>query len=137
LAALRLDLAAEDEPGLRPREGFEAELASFVADGLGSGRWLIWAAEASGELVANVYLGLLEKVPHPKHPKRRIGYMTNVYTRPDRRGQGVGSAIVDEITKWAAANDVELITVWPSEASVDFYRRHGFAAPHDLLVWEA
>ena len=43
------------------------------------------------------------------------------------------------VTAQAAAlrEDVELMLVWPSDESIDFYRRLGFESPVDLLVWEA
>ncbi len=63
--------------------------------------------------------------------------MTNVYTRPEHRGTGIGRELVSAATAWAQSSDVELICVWPSEQSDAFYRRRGFEAPTDLLVWSA
>lgn len=38
-----------------------------------------------------------------------------------------------------AARDerVELMIVWPSDESVELYKREGFADPDDPLIWEA
>ncbi|MEO7399084.1 MAG: GNAT family N-acetyltransferase, partial [Ilumatobacteraceae bacterium] len=55
------------------------------------------------------------------------GYMTNVYTAPDCRGQGIGSELLAQVTSWAHDNDLEMIIVWPSDRSVPFYARKGFA----------
>lgn len=137
LTAMRFDSTAEDEAVMHPREGFAPDMAAFVREGVESGRWLIWVAEAAGVIVSNIYLCVIDKVPRPTRSNRRIAYMTNVYTQPGYRGRGIGGSILDEITGWPAANDVELITVWPSETSVALYRRHGFAPPSDLLVWSA
>lgn len=37
----------------------------------------------------------------------------------------------------ARETDVELIIVWPSENSVEFYKREGFAEPNEPLIWTA
>jgi GNAT superfamily N-acetyltransferase len=58
-----------------------------------------------------------------------------VYTRPSHRGQRLGGRILDAVTRWAEASGIELLIVWPSEESIDFYRRHGFASSDEPLVW--
>jgi N-acetylglutamate synthase-like GNAT family acetyltransferase len=87
-------------------------------------------------VVSHIYLALVDKVPRPTRANRKIGYMTNVYTRPANRGSGIGTELLNAVTAWADTNDVELIVVWPSETSTEFYARNGFAPPADLLVWE-
>jgi len=137
LVEMRRAFTLEDEPlgGLRP--DYEADMRPFFEEGLDSGRWKVWIAEADGEVVSHVYLALVDKVPRPTRINRSIGYMTNVYTRPADRGTGIGAELLNAVTDWTQSNDVELICVWPSETSVSFYRRNGFAPPADLLVWEA
>jgi hypothetical protein len=38
------------------------------------------------------------------------------------------------VIRWARAEDLELLMVWPSEASVDFYGRAGFERDPEALV---
>jgi ribosomal protein S18 acetylase RimI-like enzyme len=66
---------------------------------------------------------------------RRIAYLTNVYTRAEYRGRGIGARLVRHAQEAARAADVELMLVWPSEDSIDFYGRLGFAAGEEPLVW--
>jgi predicted GNAT family acetyltransferase len=41
-----------------------------------------------------MYLHLIHKVPRPgKSPDPRFGWVTNVYTHPDFRNQGLGTQI--------------------------------------------
>jgi GNAT superfamily N-acetyltransferase len=137
LADMRCAFTFEDlEPSATRRDDFEQAFEEIVGAGISSGRWTVWVAETEGEIVSHVYVGLIEKIPRPTRENRWIGYVTNVYTRPDQRGRGVGAALLDRVTSWATAEDVELLVVWPSEESVGFYERAGFASGRDPLVWE-
>jgi GNAT superfamily N-acetyltransferase len=124
-------------PSATARGDFETAFDETVGAGIASGRWTVWLAEAESEIVSHVYVGLLEKIPRPTREHRWIGYVTNVYTRPEQRGKGVGAALLERVTSWAAENDVELLVVWPSDESVGFYERAGFASGRDPLVWES
>ena len=137
LVEMRRTFIFEDpEPSPMPRDDFEQAFMEIVGDGIASGRWTIWLAEADGEIVSHVYIGLIDKIPRPTRGSRWLGYVTNMYTRPERRGRGIGMALLEQVTSWAAQHDVELLVVWPSEESVRFYERAGFASGRDPLVWE-
>jgi len=65
-----------------------------------------------------------------------IDRVTNVYTRPDYRGQGVGTHVMTHVLQWANEQELESLIVWPSEASVGFYARAGFRGNLDMLEYE-
>ena len=108
-----------------------------MGEGIASGRWTIWLAEADGEIASHAYIGLIDKIPRPTRGSRWLGYVTNVYTRPEQRGRGIGTALLEQVTAWAVEHDIELLVVWPSEESVGFYERAGFVSGRDPLVWMA
>jgi GNAT superfamily N-acetyltransferase len=136
LAAMRRKFTFEDpEPSATPHDDFEQAFEEIVGEGIASGRWTIWLAEVDGEIVSHVFIGLIDKIPRPIGASRWLGYVTNVYTRPEQRGRGVGAALLERVTSWAADEDVELLIVWPSEESVGFYERAGFTSGRDPLVW--
>jgi GNAT superfamily N-acetyltransferase len=136
LLALRRDFTFEDATG-DERPEYEREFNVFLAEALERGSWQIWVAEVDGQVVSHAYVALVDKVPRPIREPRRIAYLTNVYTRPEFRGRGIGSRVLELAQQAAQVVDVELMLVWPSEESLDFYRRHGFASPGEPLVWEA
>ena len=117
------------------RDDFENSFTEIVSAGIASGRWTVWVAEAEGEIVSHVFIGLIDKIPRPIRQDRWLGYVTNVYTRPEHRGRGIGAALLDRVTSWAAEQQVELLLVWPSDESVSFYERAGFSSGRDPLVW--
>ena len=137
LIEMRRDFTFEDfQPGgVTELPGFEDDCRAFVSHAIMSGRWQIWVAEAGGQLVSHAFLALIDKVPRPIRQNRRIAYLTNVYTRPAFRGQGIGTQILRRLQQAARETDVELIIVWPSHESIDFYEREGFERPHEPLIW--
>lgn len=135
LARLRREWTLEDGPIASPREDFDAAFIQLVSDGIAAGRWVVWVAELDGEIVSHAFVGLVEKIPRPASGFDAIGYLTNVYTRPEFRGRGIGSLVLDAVTNWARSADLELLVVWPSETSVAHYVRHGFADRGEPLVW--
>jgi GNAT superfamily N-acetyltransferase len=139
LIEMRRDFTLEDfESDTAPASpGFPNDCRIFLDGAITSGRWHIWVAEVGERIVSHAYLALIDKVPRPIRENARIAYLTNVYTRPDYRGQGIGAEIVRRAQAAAREADVELIIVWPSEESVDFYMRHGFTRSDEPLIWAA
>ena len=127
LAGMRWAFRAE--AGEVPRESeaaFGARYDAFVREGLASGTWTYWVAEEAGALVAHMAVCVVRGVPRPARASDRWGYLTDCYTRPAYRGAGVGSALLARVREWATARDLELLLVWPSDASAAFYARAGF-----------
>ena len=65
-----------------------------------------------------------------------FGYVTNVYTRPAYRNQGIGTQLMSNVTAWAKQQNFENLIVWPSERSVPFYGRAGFVEDVEALSFE-
>lgn len=137
LIEMRRQFTFEDgdrgEEAVRPE--YEAECRAFLEDALASGRWHIWVALSGPKIVSHAFVALVDKVPRPVREKRRIAYLTNVYTRPDFRGQGTGGRLIRRAQRAAHEAGVELMVVWPSDESIAFYRREGFAASDEALIW--
>jgi GNAT superfamily N-acetyltransferase len=137
LVAMRTAFTFEDfeTADATPRPGYEEDCRAFLTDAIASGRWQIWVAEVEGRLVSHAFVALVDKVPRPTREHARIGYLTNVYTRPAFRGRGIGTAVLRRAQAAAREADVELMIVWPSEESIDFYEREGFVKPDEPLIW--
>jgi len=136
LCELRRAFTLEDyEPDALRREDYDTSFHALVSDGIESGRWKAWVAEVEGEIVSVAFVAVIEKIPRPVEQLRWIGYLTNVYTTPAERGRGLGGRVLEAVTAWACDAGVELLVVWPSDASVGHYERHGFADRGEPHVW--
>ncbi|WP_245583038.1 GNAT family N-acetyltransferase [Paenibacillus daejeonensis] len=129
LVEMRWDFSHEDNQDQASEfETFHATCKTFLVEALAGGNWHIFVAEEDGMLVSHMYLQLIHKVPRPgKSPDPYFGYVTNVYTRPAFRGQGIGSRLQQAMETWSKDQEVEFLLVWPSSTSVDFYERNGFS----------
>ena len=60
----------------------------------------------------------------------KVALLDEMYVVPHLRGQGIGSAIVEELLSISRARGVDLIEINVDEGDVDaqrFYERHGFS----------
>lgn len=129
--------AFRSEAGEVPAEGqdaFRDRYAAFVRAGLASGAWAYWVAADAGRLAAHMAVCVVRGVPRPTRGSDQWGYLTDCYTRPAYRGAGVGSALLARVRAWGETRDLELLLVWPSEASAGFYARAGFGPAADAAV---
>ena len=129
LAELRWDFRAEhDKIGDQALKAeFVAACSRFLANALDSGRWTIWVTDLDGLILCNIYVERVDKVPRPGRLEGALGYVTNVFTRPAWRRQGIGSALLQHVQKWAGEEaSLELLVLWSAHDSVEFYRRAGF-----------
>lgn len=135
LAEMRWDFRMEDgdEPSTVGKPEFVEACVSFLRRGLENGFYVYWLAETKGEIVAHIFVHKIELVPRPCKIYDRFGYLTNNYTKPAYRNQGIGSKLLQAVTAWASEEDLELLIVYPSEQAVSFYERAGFNAENEVL----
>jgi len=138
LANLRWTWRTDEESegdATESRDAFVERFSAFAAEAL-SGRWTVWVAQDEDEIVANIWIYRVPKVPSPSLTTRDFGYMTNVYTVPKMRDLGVGSKLLATVTEWAHDSDLELIIVWPSDRSVPWYTRGCYTPSTEILELE-
>ncbi|WP_256972823.1 GNAT family N-acetyltransferase [Saccharibacillus sp. O23] len=132
LADMRYDYALEDHPETsvtdEQKRDYIDEMHEFLEEAIGSEHWVVWVAEYGDEIVGHAYLEMVRKVPRPGRVTKPFIYMTNVYTRPQHRGLGIGSRLAQVIEQWARELDHEFIMVWPKQPNEAFYTKNGYTA---------
>lgn len=91
-------------------------------------------ADDHGTVVGVMTLRIVPMEPSPGDECEGWGYLTNAYVAPDRRNHGIGTRLLEAICSVAVDRNLELLIVWPSEASYGFYRHFGFEGRDDPLV---
>jgi GNAT superfamily N-acetyltransferase len=137
LARMRWDFRLEEAPGatIHDQATFVDACTAFLRQGLAERRWTYWIAQQETQIVSHIYIQRVPKVPKPNKLDDALGYVTNVYTRPTYRGQGIGTQLMIHVLQWAREHDLESLIVWPSETSVGFYKRAGFRGSPDMLEY--
>jgi GNAT superfamily N-acetyltransferase len=100
---------------------------------LESGYHTYWVAEHADEIVAHISVHMIDLVPRPCKIRDQFGYITNNYTKPAYRNQGIGTALMNRVAQWARDDDFELLIVYPGDEAVTFYERAGFKADTDVM----
>ncbi len=136
LAELRWDFRCEYEAPPAPTAEARAEFLSvcteFIRAGLACGRWAAWVAEEEGLIVSQLFLQRIPKIPKLSNLAPEFGYITNVYTRPEWRGRGIGAQVMQQTKDWARAEGLEMLVLWPAEGREAFYQRAGFHPDESL-----
>ena len=134
LAGMRWDVKAE-EGGLDPgtREAWVDRHTTWFKDAV-AGEWQVFVAEDGLQLYGHVFVRVVDKAPSPQPGPTAIGYVTNFYVVPERRGAGIGGRLLDATTAWAGGERLDALVVWPSDASVADYERVGFSAGQVLQL---
>ena len=135
LSQLRWDFRHEDgsEQPVVSYDEFLEKCHKFLKHGLESGYQTYWVAEREGEIIAQIFVHKIELVPRPCKPQDQFGYITNNYTKPAYRSQGIGSKLMEHVIEWAKKEDFELLIVYPSEEAVTYYERAGFSSDNDVM----
>ncbi|TFB24263.1 GNAT family N-acetyltransferase [Filobacillus milosensis] len=128
LIRLRWDFTVEYDESKKNSsfDGFENECRTFLENALINNQWFIWVAEKEGKIVSHIYIELIHKVPRPGRVTHPFAYMTNVYTIPEFRNKGIGSEILSLINKWVKENKFEFVIVWPSDESINYYKKNDY-----------
>lgn len=135
LARLRWDFSKEEPASddFSSFDDFQELFASFLSKTL-QGRWRVWVAETKGQLIGNMWLQLVDKVPRPHDSPTHLGYLTNVYIQEGHRGQGLGRQMLEQIVDWCRQERLELILVWPSAEGRSLYQRLGFISSREAQI---
>lgn len=88
------------------------------------------------ELIGMASLLQIHKIPKPNRIRDLIGYLTNVYIIKKFRNKKVGSALLEHVQKFAINKDMEIVIVWPSEKSINFYKRLDFQSEGQPLIYK-
>lgn len=136
LAAMRWSFRGEaGEAPIESQDSFARRYGDFVRTAMQSGVTIYWIAENESRLiVSHMAVCVVRSIPRPSRAIDQWGYLTDCYTLPAYRDQGVGSELLAQASKWAGEHDLEMLLVWPSDRSQDFYARAGFRREEEVRV---
>ena len=128
LADMRLAMRRERET--RPCPMDEAEFRSrnteFFRRALADGSFLSCVAWAGSEAAACSGLSLELHPPTYGNPGGRIGYVTNMYTRPAWRKRGLAGMLLERLVAEAARRGCTQIELNAAPMARQLYLAHGF-----------
>ena len=134
LARLRWEFRTSLDTPTESENAFLARCAAWMRPRLAGGAWHAWIAEGSlGETLGTVWVERFEKMPNPLDETETNAYLTNFYVRPEARGAGAGTRLLDAALAWCDAEGVHATILWATRRTRPMYARHGFDDPDALM----
>ena len=95
----------------------------------------IFVAVNNDVVASSMFVYMIPKTPKPNRKQKYIAYLTNVYSRKECRNKNIGTELLAYIKEYLQKEDCELIFVWPSQNSVNWYARNGFESENEILEY--
>jgi GNAT superfamily N-acetyltransferase len=134
LALLRYEFRSALAPPVEDKDLFLERCRRWMAVRLlPDSAWRCWLAHDAGLPIGAAWLHLLEKIPNPVGEPELHGYVSSVYVRAERRGAGIGSALIASCLHECEARGADSVFLWPTPQSRPLYARHGFVNRNGML----
>lgn len=101
---------------------------AYLQEAMRSGEFVAYLAESGGVIVATSGLTLYRTAPHPGNLAGVNAYILNMYTVPDRRGEGLASALLQRLIEHARESVPTRVSLRATDAGRAVYERFGFGA---------
>ena len=126
--------APEDRSAIR--ENNEAYYRHHLADGTHTACFAI--DDETGRIVGCGGICYQREMPSPDNPSGANGYLMNIYTLPENRGEGIGRKVVEYLIDDAKQRGTGKIYLESSDVAKPLYHEIGFAdMPNYLKLREA
>jgi ribosomal protein S18 acetylase RimI-like enzyme len=119
--------ASADEVARRQLSEPERVLGAFVVDGD------VTAGPGTPHLAACAVGRVEERLPAPRHPAGRFGFVFNVCTDPRYEGRGYARATTEALLDWFAGQGVTRVDLHATDDAEHLYRSLGFTE-HSLAL---
>jgi GNAT superfamily N-acetyltransferase len=124
---------ADTRQDIESESDFLERCTVWMREALQRSNWRCWVAERDRSLIGALWLQVIKKIPNPSAESESFVYITNFFVNESARGQGIGSAVLEEALKWCKEQAIHTVILWPTEKSRSLYQRHGFKVTPDLL----
>ena len=107
-------------------DGWREHCAEVLTGWLTSGTGMAYVVDGPDGLVACGVGSIDQRLPGSSNPSGRCGYIANMVTEAEHRGQGLASLILRELLAWFTAQGIHAVDLHASAQGEPIYRAHGF-----------
>ena len=116
----------QDE-GQKPSANMDKELHQFFKDKMSQGELIEWVAEDDdGTVIATSAIIFMDFPPSFTNPSGKRGYVANMYTSDEYRGQGIAGQLIEKLEKESKERGVEMLFLHASDMGRKAYVKSGF-----------
>lgn len=117
----------EFDPTINPEWCLTEEAENWYRDRIHSPDGFATVAQEEGEVIGYA-VGITVRA-ETFRTTEKLAELESMYLRPEYRGQGIGTQLVDEFKDWAEQKDADRLRVQASaqnQDAIDFYQKNGF-----------
>jgi len=94
---------------------------------------IAWVAEDDKQIISTVCFSICQLVPRFDNPSGEIAYLSNVYTLPSYRRQGIATNLMREAINNVKSHGISKILLHSSDMAKSFYEKLGFVEGKDYF----
>ena len=98
----------------------------FMARALADGSFVSWVAVQDGEIIATSGVSFYTLPPNKEYPDGKVAYISNMFTCPEYRNQGVASKLFALALEEAQSRGCAKISLTASDMGRPIYEKYGF-----------
>jgi len=97
---------------------------------------IVRVVEIQKKIVASAAISIVSKIPIPKDPTDKVGYLHSVYTYKKFRYRGFANQLVKNLISFCNSNGITRIELEASDAGHPLYEKLGFKLLTDVMeLW--
>ena len=121
------------DEGTTPDINIDEELHGFFQKKFKNDELVEWVLDDDGEIVATCAILFYEFPPSFTNKSGVKGYITNVYTKPELRGNGIATKMLGFLTEEAKKRGVKKLLLAASSMGRPVYKKFGFIEASEWL----
>jgi GNAT superfamily N-acetyltransferase len=122
------------DEGASPDTNIDKELADYFAASISDGSFIAWLAAEGEQIVATSGICFYRLPPTYYNPTGRVAYVTNMYTAPKYRRQGIASRLLDLVVDEAVMREYKFVRLHASVDGKPLYVKKGFTDTDRFMV---
>ncbi|MFW9820066.1 MAG: GNAT family N-acetyltransferase [Candidatus Thorarchaeota archaeon] len=116
----------QEIPSVKDMEIFRKFLTDFFIDKMKSNEFIAWFAESDNDIIATSGLSFLQKPPHFINITGKFAYIMNMYTKPEWRRKGIGSALLEKLFEEINKKGIKSVVLHATPLGKPLYEKYGF-----------
>ncbi|MEH6944781.1 GNAT family N-acetyltransferase [Bacillus sp. JJ722] len=121
------------DEGLEPNIDIDSELTIFFKNKLSDGTLIQWLVEDKEEIIACGAVIFYEFPPSYTNKTGKKGYIANMYTNENYRGQGIATMLLTRLVEEVRTSGISKIWLGASKMGRPVYKKFGFIETDEYL----
>ncbi len=136
LVSLRIQFLREAEQVRAdiPSNELQKSLRSYLQKHLEEDTFVAWLAQEGEDIIGTSGVCFYRIPPTFSNSSGEVAYIMNMWTRPDRRRQGIGQSLLDKLLEEASTRGIRKVLLDTTDMGRPLYTKNGFIARDNELV---